>query len=145
VLRAIQGRGLGTRVRGIEVYGASYADDCWIAASNWRDVETQLELVKQHLAWYGLQINENKSHCWSIPKWKGPEELGNFGDLFPMTARIPYETKFKSLGVTLEPWEVVDPMWRLAITKAKTVETIIKNSVKKCYMLPHIEVVRMST
>jgi hypothetical protein len=37
----------------------------------------------------------------------------------PMS-QIPCQTRFKSFGVTMEPWETKDSMWILAIIKEKT-------------------------
>ena len=112
----------GVQIGHLKIPGAAFADDSWLAANSWNEVQEAYYTMKEGLDYFGLEANPQKSYCWCIPRWKIIEEIGDFGDLYPLTPRIPYKSQYKYLGLNYKMHLRREVTLETAIAKAKRLE-----------------------
>ena len=134
----------GIQLGHIQIPGAAFADDSWIAESSWHRLEQAYYTMTEGLAQYGLEANPRKSYCWSIPRWKIPEEYGDFGDLYPLQPRIPYRQEYKYLGLSYKMSVRREISWETAISKAKRLESVISKACHRSAALPITKLTEMA-
>ena len=136
IIRRLKYYGHGIQIGSFKVPGAAFADDSWLVADCWDKAQAAYYTMVEGLAYFGLEANPQKSYCWSIPRWKGIEEFGDFGDLYPLTPRIPYASQYKYLGLTYKMQVRREVTLDTAINKAKRLEGTIARACLKAGSLP---------
>ena len=102
-------------------------------------------VLAEHLDYFGLEANPQKSYCWCIPRWKTIEEFGDFGDLYPLQPRIPYKSQYKYLGLSYRMNLRREVTMETAIHKAKRIEKTLAAACRRAGALPIVKLAQMAS
>ena len=64
IMKRLRYYGHGVQIGQQRVPGAAFADDSWLAANSWTEVQEAYYTMKEGLNYFGLEANPQKSYCW---------------------------------------------------------------------------------